>query len=101
MRRCADAPVWHGGYASLRRPADIADYLDACLVESGGDVRIVAEALLDIVDLNDVRRIARSCDLPCDVLRRQLSGRRTLSFATVLGTLRALGVELRVQACAV
>ncbi|GAB3059009.1 DNA-binding protein [Stenotrophomonas tumulicola] len=98
MQHPADEPEWWdaGGYP--RSALDIACYLDACIVESGGDPKTVAEALLAVADANDLRRIARACGLPCDVLRRQLSGRRTLSFGTVLGAMRALGVQLRVHA---
>jgi len=100
MPHPADAPASRACGAIPYSAQALADHLDACLVESGGDARIVAEALLDIVDFNGVRRIARVCGLPSEVLRRQLSGRRTLSFATVLGTMRALDVELRVRALA-
>ena len=80
-----------------RTPLDIANHLDACIFESGGDPGTLAEALRDVTDPGDLRRIAQACGLSFDVLQRQLSGRRTLTFSTVLGALRALGVELRVS----
>ena len=92
-----DEPAWDSGGGLLRTPREVARHLDGCLVESGGDAPILAEALLTLVDGSDLRRIARVCGLPCEVLHRQLSGRRLLTFATVVGTLRALGLELRVR----
>ena len=65
--------------------------------ESGGDAPILAEALLTLIDGADLRRVARVGGLPCEVLDRQLAGRRTLALATVVGTLRALRVEIRVR----
>lgn len=95
-----DEPAWGSGGGLLRTPREVARHLDGCLVESGGDAPILAEALLNLVEGPDLRRVARVCGLPSDVLHRQLAGRRTLAFATVAGTLRALGVELRVQVAA-
>lgn len=79
-------------------PFDLAEHLDACIFESGGDPRTIADALSALVDADGMDRIARECGLSRDVLTRQLNGRRTLSFSTVLGAMRALGLELRVSA---
>lgn len=95
-----DEPAWGSGGGLLRTPREVARHLDGCLVESGGDAAILAEALLSLVEGSDLRRVARVCGLPCEVLHRQLAGRRTLTFATVAGTLRALGVGLRVRVAA-
>lgn len=78
-------------------PADIAAYLDACIVEVGGDPHVFAEALYYLADRHALRSMARACGVPADVLHRQLSGKRPLNFSTVIGAMRALGVELRVS----
>lgn len=78
-------------------PADIAAYLDACIVEGGGDPHVFAEALCYLADRHALRSMARACCVPADVLYRQLSGKRPLNFSTVIGATRALGVELRVS----
>jgi len=78
-------------------PADIAAYLNACIVESDGDPHVFAEALCYLADRHALRSMARACGVPADVLHRQLSGKRPLNFSTVIGAMRALGVELRVS----
>ena len=77
--------------------ADIAAYLNACIVESDGDPHVFAEALRYLADRHALRSMARACGVPADVLCRQLSGKRPLNFSTVIGAMRALGVELRVS----
>ncbi len=78
-------------------PPDIAAYLNACIVESDGDPHVFAEALCYLADRHALRSMARACGVPADVLHRQLSGKRPLNFSTVIGAMRALGVELRVS----
>ena len=43
---------------------------------------------------------ARECGLSDEAMRRQLNGTRPLYFDSVLGVMRALGIQLRVEASA-
>jgi len=65
--------------------------------ESQGDAEIPGEAIAYVAGEEDLRAIARECRLPVEVVRRQLSGRRTLTLRTMMGALRALGFQLRVE----
>lgn len=78
-----------------RTALEIADYIDASIHESVGDPVTMGETLLFIIGHDDLHHVASECGLSIDVLRRQLTGKRTLTFSTVLGAMRALGVELR------
>lgn len=78
-------------------PQAAIDYLNACIGESQGDAEILGEAIAYVAGEEDLRAIARECGLPVEVVRRQLSGRRTLTLRTVMGALRAVGLQLRVD----
>lgn len=89
-----------GHFERPRTQQAIATYLDECLLESQGDALVVAEALAYVAGEDRLRLIARECGLPCDVLRRQLSGKRTLTLKTVVAAMRILGVRMRVDVSA-
>ncbi|MBD7953352.1 hypothetical protein H9654_03940 [Stenotrophomonas sp. Sa5BUN4] len=78
-------------------PQAVIDYLNACIGESQGDAEILAEAIAYLAGEEDLRAIPRQCRLPVEVVRRQLSGRRTLTLRTMMGALPALGLQLRVD----
>ena len=73
-------------------PKAVIEYLNACIGESHGDAEILGEAIAYLAGEENLRAIARECGLPVEVVRRQFFGRRTL-----MGALRALGLQLRVE----
>ncbi|KRG75914.1 hypothetical protein ABB28_04590 [Stenotrophomonas chelatiphaga] len=80
-----------------RRAADMADYLDHRLHMIHYDQKTFARSLLLVSELHGIGHVARECGLSDDAMRKQLSGTRPLHFADVLGVMRALGVQLRVE----
>ena len=83
--------------SAAERAAERADYLDVRLRMDGCDESSIARALLLIAELDGMSRIAQSCGLSVETLRRQLNGTRPLYFETVLGVMRAMNLQLRVE----
>lgn len=90
-----------GGFANARvsnlRAAEIAEYLDARLNMANYDETTFARSLLLVSELHGMSHIARECGHSSEVMRRQLSGNRPLYLDSVLGTMRALGIRLRIE----
>ncbi|MFN3980534.1 MAG: addiction module antidote protein [Caldilinea sp.] len=80
----------------LETEADMAAYLDAALVD--GDAALVVAALGDIARAKGMSQIARDAGLGRESLYKALSTTGNPEFATILKVIRALGLQLRVQA---
>lgn len=80
-----------------RRAADMAVYLDHRLHMLHYDQKTFARSLLLVSELHGISHVARECGLSDDAVRKQLSGTRPLYFDNVLGVMRALGIQLRVE----
>jgi probable addiction module antidote protein len=78
----------------LRTPAEMAAYLEACLVESNGDASFVAKALGDIARAKGMTQVAKASGLSRESLYKALSGERTPGFDTIMKVTQALGIEL-------
>ena len=79
---------------SLRTPAELAAYLEACIEEANGDAAFIAKALGDIARAQGMTEIARQTGLSRESLYKALSGERSPSFDTVLKVISALGLKL-------
>ena len=82
----------------LRTPEEMAAYLEACIEEANGDAAFIAKALGDIARAKGMSRVAREAGLSRESLYKALSGQRSPNFETILKVLRALDLELRVEA---
>ena len=82
----------------LRTPEEMAAYLDAWLEEAPDDVAGIARALGDIARAKGMTQVAREAGLSRESLYRALSADGNPSLATVLKVIRALGLQLHVQA---
>ncbi|WP_343237805.1 hypothetical protein [Stenotrophomonas lacuserhaii] len=51
-------------------------------------------------ELHGMSHVAQQCGLSSESMRRQLNGTRPLYFDSVLGVMRALRIQLRVEASA-
>lgn len=80
----------------LETTEDMAAYLDAALED--GDVAVVMAALGDIARAKGMTQIARDADLGRESLYKALSTTGNPEFATVRKVVRALGLQLHVQA---
>jgi len=85
----------------LRTPEEMAAYLDAWLEEAPDDVAGIARALGDIARAKGMTQVARDAGLSRESLYRALSADGNPSLATVLKVMKALGLQLHVQAVAV
>lgn len=83
-----------------RRAAEMAEYLDGRLHTAHYDESTFARSLLLVAELHGMSHVAQHCGLSSESLRRQLNGTRPLYFDSVLGVMRALGIQLRVEASA-
>ena len=81
-----------------RRAADMAEYLDGRLHMAHYDQSTFARSLLLVSELHGMSHVAHECGLSSEAMRRQLNGSRPLYFDSVLGVMRALGIQLRVEA---
>ena len=79
------------------RAAEMAEYLDGRLGMRNYDEAGTARALLLVAELYGLDKVADACGVSAETLRRQLNGMRPLYFGTVLGVMRALGIQLRVE----
>jgi len=75
---------------------DMAAYLDAALED--GDLAVVMAALGDIARAKGMAQIAQDAGLGRESLYKALSATGNPEFATVLKVVRALGLQLHVQA---
>ncbi|HHB89893.1 MAG TPA: putative addiction module antidote protein [Anaerolineae bacterium] len=82
----------------LRAPEEMAAYLEACIEEADGDAAFIAKALGDIARAKGMSYVAREAGLSRESLYKALSGQRSPSFETILKVLKALDLELRVEA---
>ena len=80
-----------------RRAAEMAEYLDDRLHMVHYDETTFARSLLLVSELHGISHVARECGVSEEAMRRQLSGTRPLYFDSVLGAMRALGIQLRVE----
>ena len=85
----------------LRTPEEMAAYLDAWLEEAPEDIAGIARALGDIARAKGMTQVARDAGLSRESLYRALSADGNPSLATVLKVIKALGLQLHVQAVAV
>lgn len=81
----------------LRTPEEIAEYLEACLEEAGGDAAFVAKALGDIARAKGMTQVARDAGLSRESLYKALSGERSPDFSTILKVVAALGIKLHAE----
>jgi probable addiction module antidote protein len=82
----------------LETEEDMAAYLDAALED--GDVAVIVAALGDIARAKGMSQIAREAGLGRESLYKALSTTGNPEFATILKVVRALGLQLHVQATA-
>jgi probable addiction module antidote protein len=80
----------------LETAEDMAAYLDAALED--GDTAVVVAALGDIARAKGVAQIAREAGLGRESLYKAPSTTGNPEFATILKVVRALGLQLHVQA---
>ena len=80
----------------LETEEDIAAYLDAALED--GDIAVIVAALGDIARAKGMTQIAREAGLGRESLYKALSTTGNPEFSTVLKVVRALGLQLHVQA---
>lgn len=83
----------------LETEMDMAAYLDAALED--GDAALVVAALGDIARAKGMSQIARDAGLGRESLYKALSTTGNPEFVTILKVVRALGLQLRVQAIGV
>ena len=79
----------------------MAAYLDAWLEEAPDDIAGISRALGDIARAKGMTQVARDAGLSRESLYRALSADGNPSLATVLKVIKALGLQLHVQAVAV
>jgi probable addiction module antidote protein len=79
----------------------MAAYLDAWLEEAPEDIAGIARALGDIARARGMTQVARDAGLSRESLYRALSADGNPSLATVLKVIKALGLQLHVQAVSV
>ena len=83
----------------LETEMDMAAYLDAALED--GDAALVVAALGDIARAKGMSQIARDAGLGRESLYKALSTTGNPEFVTILKVVRALGLQLHVQAVGV
>ncbi len=82
----------------LRTPEEMAAYLVACFEEADSDTAFIAKALGDIARAKGMSQLAKDAGLSREILYKDLSGKRTPSFDTILKVVTALGLKLRAEA---
>jgi probable addiction module antidote protein len=83
----------------LETEMDMAAYLDAAF--ENGDAALVVAALGDIARAKGMSQIARDAGLGRESLYKALSTTGNPEFVTILKVVRALGLQLHVQAVGV
>jgi probable addiction module antidote protein len=94
-RKTVETSTWDAA-EHLETEEDMAAYLDAALED--GDPALVVAALGDIARAKGMSQIAREAGLGRASLYKALSGSGNPEFATILKVVRALGLELHVEA---
>lgn len=80
----------------LKTPEDIALYIEAVLED--GDPALVADAIGVVARARGMTEIARETGRSRESLYRALSVRGNPELATLMGVLKALGLQLSVKA---
>ena len=80
----------------LRTKEDVCLYLEACAEEDPGDGSLISAALNDIVRAQNMSRLALDIGISRKGLYKALSEDGNPSFATVMGIVRGLGMQLRI-----
>ena len=78
----------------LRKPEEMAAYLEDCIEEADGDAAFIAKALGDIARAQGMTQVARDSGLSRESLYKALSGERSPSFDTILKVVSALGLKM-------
>jgi probable addiction module antidote protein len=94
-RKTVETSTWDAA-EHLETEEDMAAYLDAALED--GDPALVVAALGDIARAKGMSQIAREAGLGRESLYKALSASGNPEFATILKVVRALGLELHVEA---
>ena len=81
----------------LQSEEDVAQYLEACLLEAGDDSAFIAKALGNIARAKGMSQLSRDTGLGRESLYKALSGEGNPSFATILKVTQALGIQLHAQ----
>ena len=87
--RCADY---------LYSDEDCALYLQACIEEAPDDAALFAKALGDIARVRGMMQLARDTGITREGLYKALGEQANPSLATVLKVLRALDMQLHIEA---
>lgn len=77
--------------------ADLAEYLQAMIDESGNDPKMIAIALGDIARARGMTQVAKDAGIAREALYRALSPDGNPEFATVVKVLDALHLKFAVQ----
>ena len=80
----------------LRSKEDMRLYLEACVEEDPGDGSLIRAALNDIARSQNMSQLARDVGMTREGLYKALSEKGNPSFATVIRTIRALGMQIRI-----
>jgi probable addiction module antidote protein len=80
----------------LQTPEDVALYLDEYF--AGGDVDEITKALGDVARSKGMAEIARQTGLGRESLYKALNVGGNPEFATILKVLKALGLQMKVEA---
>ena len=80
----------------LQSKEDVRLYLEACVKEDPGDGSLIRAALKDIARSQNMSRLAREVGMTREGLYKALSENGNPSFATVIRTIRALGMQIRI-----
>ena len=83
--------------SAAARDAERAEYLDVRMRMEGCDEPSIGRALLLVAELHGMSPVAQACGVSVVTLRRQLNGTRPLYLETVLGVMRAMNLQLRVE----
>ena len=94
---CRFARVAYDVAEHLRKPKEMAAYLEACMEEAAGDVAFVTKALGDIARARGMSQVGTDAGLSRESLYKALSGERNPTLNTVLRVLGALGLKLRAE----
>ncbi len=81
----------------LQDDADLAEYLQAMIDESGNDPKMIAIALGDIARARGMTQVAKDAGIAREALYRALSPDGNPEFATVVKVLDALHLKFAVQ----
>jgi len=81
----------------LKTESDMADYLEACLLEAGDDPAFIAKALGTIARAKGMTQLAQETGLGRESLYKALSGEGNPSFATILKVTAALGLQWHIS----